>query len=172
MKSKSILALSLSALLVFMPYIANAESLMGIAEAKAVKMQTISSMQQLVQLQKHMSKDQIVRQYARQVEVQAKEIKIRGLSQSVVNRYQVLSVKALHEMSAMNKSTIIALEEARLQQIESSDDYMFMSSRGLMGCVKNGYSCDDAAVMFLIITIPWDLATLPVTFIASAITGF
>jgi len=156
-----------------------AESIFSIQQQAKIKAEYIRLIKAQIESQKNM-------QSADQVRAQIE----KGLAhnrQLVMSSHSAAAAKAsltrLDQLAqpflnliaeCKDKDTIIAIEQAELEALMSSENYMFMATSAQMKEIDRRMS--ESSISFLdpialFFTIPIDLATLPFTFLLTVITG-
>lgn len=95
--------------------------------------------------------------------------------QKIEANYDRMTLQAIDELNAIDdKDTIIALEKAQLQELLSARNYMFRLTRKQADDVYFSVGVIDGVIeaAFLVGAFVIDVAILPVTFIASLVSGF
>ena len=83
--------------------------------------------------------------------------------------------KVKNELAAIDdKDMMLAWEQSNLHKLNSTDNYLFICTKTMMEDMRHnndpGMVVTEAICLF--ITVPLDIALLPFTLIASAVTGF
>lgn len=121
MNVKTLVVLFLSAVVVSLPNVANAE-LGGTRDAKLIKAEIVQRLNQLIARHETMSKDQIVADYQQQIALQVTELQSSGFTRAQINEFQAYATKGLTEFAGLNKSSILALENTDLQRVLAADN--------------------------------------------------
>lgn len=147
------------------------ESVIEIAKQSQNKEMMIRVMQERMIRHQKMPLEEIREELRTALEKNQAEYARMGKSSSETN---YVFQRALVEVNRIDdKDLLIAQESAELQNLVSAKNILFILTRDLVRCMLKGDTADVFfGTFFLFITVPIDLATLPITLLGSLVTGF
>ena len=150
------------------------EGIKDIAAAKQQKDALVKALQQRIALHQTMSQDQIIADI-QSLTTQARANLSAANNNRAVEAYdKSMSALKTELAAAPDRDAILALEQAQLQQVMSSENIMFMVSRAYIRAVDGPPANDFVEFignMGLIVTISIDLAIIPIEIAVTLITG-
>ena len=116
-----------------------------------------------------MTQSQILSDLKKQVTLNAKQLNEHGKSLD--------PDMIMRPLSGLDKETLIALEQARLQTLMSSGNYVFWLTRKDISGMGGDYgeviqSRSNLAIFMFPLAMVLDIALFPVEFLLTAVTGF
>jgi len=160
------------------------ESINDIATNVKIKKAAIKGMKKMIASHKKMSFEEIISDLRLRHRKSQKELFKIALSDNpaeaeVANALTSAAArktfdKQIAEYEKINdKETILLIENAHLQEMQSAGFYLFTLTRLNAAEMGSSMSAHEVPLLFLfILTVPVDIVLLPITFIVSAVTGF
>lgn len=151
------------------------ESVQDVGFQASVKAKVVRFFQQRIAKHEEMSLEEIRHDLRTSLENNQNQITQAGKNTAEMDLMFQRAARELNQFD--DKDFLIAAEKIELQNLMSSRNFMFFTSRELSGQLSRAYDRGDGGEVFFgsfgyIFTFAVDLITLPMTFIVSCFSGF
>lgn len=134
-----------------------------IAQSKQVKLKTVNWMKKQIEQHEKMSVEQIRHQLTQLVLAKREQAQAQGdLTTPLIQAFDS-TIRSIEQIQ--DRDSFILEEKMQLQNLVESENLCFGLTRATVGL-------DMGLVALIIFTVPIDIVILPITFIASLVTGF